>query len=139
VSIRHNARVTGWEGQLGLIQVNKRTKMIIIIVLKSRLEGRPGTRSRSWVGLTIDLSQQNDKYDYYHNLKTDLGVDTGQEGQCKDKKNSYYHNFKTRFGINKGQGLDHRLRGLTRVDLSQHMDKYIIIIILKPDLRIDLG
>jgi hypothetical protein len=73
-------------------------------------------RSKSQVGLTIDLDQHKDKDSYYHSLKTVLGGRLGARlkswakltinpSQCKDKK-SYYHSFKIQL---RGQ-LEARLR-----------------------------
>jgi hypothetical protein len=90
-----------------LTWVNLRIKMIIIIV-KTRLGGRPRIRLGSSVGLAIDLGKYNDK-------------------------NSYYHSFKTQFRSRLGAKLESSWP-LTRVNIRI---KVVIIVFLKPDSGID--
>jgi len=83
-------------------------------------------------------------------LKIILGFNLGQgprhksggstpvnPGQCKDKI-CYYHNFKTQLGGQSGQGPGHKSKGLTRVDQVNIWIRVIIIMVLKPDPRVEV-
>jgi hypothetical protein len=91
----------GWRP---LTRVNVRIILIIIKVLKTRVEGRRGARLGSRVGLTIDPCQYKDK-------------------------NYYYYSFKILFGGRPGARLGPWVE-LT-IDLGQHKKKMIIIKIFK--------
>jgi len=74
-STQGKARVTGWEGQPGMIRVNIRINIVMIIVLKPNLGVDPGQDQGHGLGgsTQVDPSQRMDKNNYYHNLKTWLG------------------------------------------------------------------
>jgi hypothetical protein len=57
--------------------------------------------------------------------------------EYKDK-NYYYYSFKTQLEGRQGQGPNHELRELSWVNSSQRMDTNVIIIVLKPNLKVDL-
>jgi len=85
----------GWRP---LTRVNVRIKLIIIKVLKTRVEGRHGARPESRVGLTIDPCQYKDTNYYY-----------------------YYYSFKILFrgrpGVRLGSWVE------STIDLGQHKKK----------------
>jgi len=54
-------------------------------------------------------------------------------------KNNYYYNFKIRLGVDPGQRLGHGHEESTCVDQVNIKIKIVIILILKPDLRINSG
>jgi hypothetical protein len=88
--------------------------MIIITVLK--------------LNFGVDLEQDLD-----HGLGGSTWIDLDQH----KNKSDYYHNFKTRLRVDPGQRLGHRSRVSTRVDQVNIKIKMVIIVVLKPDLRID--
>jgi hypothetical protein len=89
-STRVKAWVTGQEGQLGLIRVNIKIQVVIVIVLKLD----PGVYQGQW---------------WCHGSGELTRVDLGQH----KNKNCYCHSFKTSFWGKLGQCPSHRFGGST--------------------------